>query len=118
MHMSTRSAAQGGYDGFTELCFLGMLPPRFGFRSLMEQHVRELEDLLDGDLVDALDDNLGQQMEDNYKEKVRYTCYEELILITSTRCYHELDHYRRLNTRSTTSIMGTVVMLLIAAAER
>lgn len=56
----------------SRLCvLLDSLPPRIEFRSLMEHYIRDLEGMLDGDLVNALDDNLGQQIQDNYKEKVR-----------------------------------------------
>lgn len=40
-------------------------------RSLMEEHVAELETLLDAELVDALDDTIGEKIEDNHREKTR-----------------------------------------------
>lgn len=37
----------------------------------MEQHMAELETMLDGELVDALDDTIGQKIEENHREKTR-----------------------------------------------
>lgn len=41
-------------------------------RDLMEEHIRELESMLDGELVDALDDALQQKMEENQLETNRF----------------------------------------------
>eukprot|EP00904_Undaria_pinnatifida_P002303 jgi/Undpi1/12073/HiC_scaffold_4.g01771.m1 len=38
---------------------------------LMEEHVAELETLLDAELVDALDDTIGEKIEHNQREKAR-----------------------------------------------
>lgn len=46
-------------------------PCGFTDRSLMEEHVAELETLLDAELVDALDDTIGEKIEDNQREKTR-----------------------------------------------
>lgn len=55
------------------VCDNGERPPYVMFihRSLMEEHVAELETLLDAELVDALDDTIGEKIEDNHREKTR-----------------------------------------------
>lgn len=53
-------------------CYNGKRPPYVCIhRSLIEEHVAELETLLDAELVDALDDTIGEKIEDNQREKTR-----------------------------------------------